>query len=1143
MRARNYQKLSHEDHIRTISDTYIGSDKQVPREARLLTTIETPNGKKHSFVSTTISLPEAVEYLFLEIESNAGDNADRSYQQGVDPGPVTVMMNGTTIAVRNSGLPIPVEMHPEHKVYVPELIFGMLLTSSNYSGTRTGAGRNGYGAKLVNLYSKSFSIEVADPVRGILYKQSWQNLMNVRHEPILTHYEGPAYVTVYYDLDLARFGYSEYPQEAFGLFAAHVADLSLTSKIVTHFNDQTFSLSKIEDYSALFRNADASGKKPKMLIHRETTPFFYELCLIDTPDEASNVSFANTKLTRQGGTHITAVMKAMEGLIKIVNGEGKGKEAKDPKSARRKVTLKDLAPHLSIIINCRVENPGWSDQMKTGLKSPALKIALPEGLFKKMASWDLVARLFSTIESRELKALSSTDGKKRKHVNIHQLQDANFAGTKQSSDCSLYVVEGVSASGYAGGLADALEGRDYIGIYPIRGKLLNVMNANPMQIANNDVISRLKEVIGLREGLDYSIQKNFETLRYGHLIILADADVDGKHIIGLILNLFFCRFPTLLARGFVKYLRTPVLRLKKGKQTQSFFSDSEYLRWQAANPDYKTWEHKYCKGLGSSSEREVADDSKQPRVVVCFYDENAPTSMKLAFDEALTDLRKNWIEQFKNSVSEIFTVEGPEVQSVSDFINIEMVRFSLDNLSRSVPRMLDGLKVSQRKAIWGAMSHWKSWHSSKKLPTTKVKQLAGKVSGETAYKHGEDNIAKTIMAMAQVYVGTNNMPYFVRDGQFGSRKWLGEDTPDSRYPFTCPEKWWPYVFRKEDEPLLTYVEDEGQILEPVTLLPILPMCMINGCNGIGTGWSTFMPNHSPSEVADWLEKKILEQELPEINPWYMGFEGGIYLKPVRQEEVDDDDDHEGEVGYSMITSGIFHQKGDQVIITELPIGRGMQKYSEWLKTLVEAKIIKDYQDKSTLNVPQIIIEGFPKPTLRRLKLQRSFGMTNIVLLDTHDNPKRYPNTTCLLEDFYAQRLPYYEKRKANHLKELKEKFDKISHKIRLVLAVLSGEIVVSNRKKSEVVAQLEQKGIPKTLLKEVNLYHLTAEEVERLQREKDETEQAYQTYSQLPYQQIWLNELIEFKKFWAKFQVEKEEEQTQEDETSGKSRKGGKKAK
>ena len=228
--ASNYSRYKDpRDHIYNICDSYVGSDAKMERHERVL------NLETGLFEEKEISLTQAVERIFVEISSNAGDNVARSLRQGIDPGEVTITMDRHTIKVRNGGIPIPIEMHPdEENMYAPELIFGNLFSSSNYdkTKTRTECGRNGFGAKLTNIFSKDFHVTIADHHNGLLYKQHWSDNMKTRRDPVITKLkEGvKPFVEIVYTMDFERFGYAEYPDEAFELFARHCADMAFALK-------------------------------------------------------------------------------------------------------------------------------------------------------------------------------------------------------------------------------------------------------------------------------------------------------------------------------------------------------------------------------------------------------------------------------------------------------------------------------------------------------------------------------------------------------------------------------------------------------------------------------------------------------------------------------------------------------------------------------------------------------------------------------------------------------------------------------------------------------------------------------------------------------------------------------------------------
>lgn len=1180
---RRYQ--STRDHIYNVTDTYVGSDEKIPRKERVL------NLNTLLFEGIKIELPEAIERVFVEISSNSGDNVARSIRRGIDPGIVDIKMNRTTISVRNGGIPIPIEIHPTEKIWVPQLIFGVLHSSSNYdkNRVRTECGRNGYGAKLTNIFSKKFMVIVGDPNNKLKYTQIWGNNMKHISEPLIDkNYTGKAFVEIVYELDFERFGYKEYPDEAFSLFARHAADMSFTGKVPVSFNGVKLNVQDTKKYVSLYLGSEAMkksityykwapGVKTKNVkgvlkaVNKGVVPVI-EMCAVDTPYNAINVSFVNGMWTKNGGVHADAAFKALSsGVLKIFNKNRKGKAKKGPR-----LTSTDVKRHISIFISCWLGDPKFDGQTKTALRSPTPKITLTEDLIMPVTKWELFDRLYAELEAKQFKASSKTDGKKRKFLVDPKGEDANDAGTAKSANCTLYVTEGKSAMGFAAKMLSLYKnGRDFIGLLPLKGKPLNVMNSDPTQYNENAEIRELKKMLGLREKVDYLIDDNYKTLRYGHLMILADADTDGKHILGLVLNFFHCRFPSLLARGYVKYLRTKILDVRKGKQVIKFYNTHDYEEWQKRTPNWKTWEHSYFKGLGTSEDEDIKDEFKSPKVVQCFYDDIAPKTMELAFHKKFSDERKDWI---KNWIPD-FGVETMEIQPISAFINHEFIQFSISDISRSIPRFMDGLKRVQRKIIWGSMKKWGEKACSPKAAKVKVGNLASYVSEKTEYHHGPKSLCDAIVNMVHDFAGSNNLPYFEANGQFGTRNMLGKDASEPRYTRTRPQWWWNCVFKKEDMPLLKLVIDEGKECEPVTFLPIIPLHIINGTNGIGTGHSTFIPNHDPMDICMWLKAKINGYKLPTVLPWYRGFRGTIKLKPRKKrkpkntsdspvpdssennssennstnnssENIDmDDPDEVGDESddpilrddvnfmdpdtkYTMVTTGLFTTTGNKrkkVTVTELPIGRSMHDYNLWLTKQRENKNITGFSNYSKHDIPKFEITGMKNPSVRKLKLSRSFGMSNMVLLDVNDRPIKYNNTLEILESFYALRLPYYTKRKEFILGSMQRNINLLNDKIRFIISVIHGfnlvktypnitvkdvnankGILIMGLKRVDIVAQMELFNFDPKLLKSVTLNQCTEEKVNELRSKLEKELKEKEQIESISPEKMWENDIDGF---------------------------------
>lgn len=544
-KTSDYKSLSEIEHVLLRAGMYIGSVKQNAIDEWVL------DSETMTMVRQTISFPQGLERLFIEVLTNAGDNAIKSRALKVPPGKIEIMMDHDLISVTNGGVPMPVDIHPETGLYVPELVFGTMRSSSNYDENvkRTGAGLNGLGVKLVNIFSLNFTVVVCDGQRKLKYIQEWSENMTQRSDPYIEEYSGPSTVQVIYKVDFKRFGYEQYPDETFWLFARHAADASFNYKLPVTFNGIEMYYPDIRDYATLY-----FGKEQKRIVHYEwddnvvtvrkaglglvaknpTILANVELCVVDTPDEGAWISFVNGIMTKDGGVHVDQALKALTGtLLSELNessGRKRGKNSakknsnskKDKKDNKKpvkeiKLTAGDIKPHLSIILTCRLNDPEFVGQHKSVLSSPTPRIAIDERELNPIFKWDLIERLRRSLEAKHFRTLAKTDGKKRRHIRLDKGEMANNAGGVLSMQCSLYAVEGGSAAGYVEKMRDFIDeegtyGTDFIGFIPFKGKPLNVMDCKFEKILRNKEFERLKTALGLKEDVDYTSDANFRTL-------------------------------------------------------------------------------------------------------------------------------------------------------------------------------------------------------------------------------------------------------------------------------------------------------------------------------------------------------------------------------------------------------------------------------------------------------------------------------------------------------------------------------------------------------------------------------------------------------------------------------------------------------
>ena len=759
-----YKSKTQLEHILDLPDTYIGSIERYDKDSLIY------DFENKIIVYKKIRQPEGLERIFLEVASNAGDNVQRSRESNVNYGNILFKFTDTSVEVINGGNMIPVDKNSEG-VWIPELIFETFLTSSNYDQNeeKRVCGRNGLGAKLCNAWSVFFSIHIHNAVQGREYYQEWRNNMKEKSDPIIKPYNKKTnLMTVKFQPDFERIfkndketAQKSFSKEDIQIFLKHCVDMAFSCNVKVNI-EVNCPLLEI-NYSELVNPGIISYIKhifptEKNIIYEND---FMECAIIDVSEDnvhekLLNISFVNGIITKTG-THISALSsKVGSAIIECLSVNNIIKESDKFVS---KLKPKDITSHVSIISSFRLINPKFSSQTKENLTSPIPTFNLKSDYFLSIKKWKLIDHIMNTIENKLEKDMVKTDGKKKKHVKIDSLEDANWAGSSRSKDCTLYLLEGDSAMSYAiKYISYTKDGRNTQGCIPLKGKPLNVINATISQIGANTVFTNIKTALGLREGIDYKIDENYDTLRYGKIVILSDADNDGKHIAGLVLLYFYSRYKSLLERGCINILRTPLVRIKKGSSYKFFYNE------RAVNEDdLKNALVRYCKGLGSSTDDEIKQDVNCSKFVEMTLDEESNKSLLLAFDESHSGHRKPWITSRLGVLDkDKINIEDINPYPISSFINEEVIEYSIENLQRAIPSLIDGLKDSQRKALYGGFMKFK-----KNSHPLKVAQFAGMISSITDYKHGEKSMEDTIKGMAESFTGSNNLAYFSEIGQFG----------------------------------------------------------------------------------------------------------------------------------------------------------------------------------------------------------------------------------------------------------------------------------------------------------------------------------------------------------------------------------------
>lgn len=1345
-----YQKKDHVEHIYDLPDTYTGSIESTEVNMFVL------DENKTKMRENRILYVPGFFKIFDEILVNALDHKQRD-PENCKTIKINFDVGKSEITIWNDGKGIDIEKHPVYDKWIPEMLFGELLTSTNYDKEqkRIVGGKNGYGAKLTNIFSKKFKIETVDAIRKKKYVQIFEDNMKVKKEPTITnsHSYSKPYTCITFLPDYNKFNMPDgISSDTYLLMEKRVYDSiafnyeNRVEPFQIYLNDEKLKVKGFSKYVEMYLDVvdsfyvvDESQTRWKVALANSQNMTYMD------------VSFVNGIWTMKGGKHVDYVLNQIIDKIKEFLSKYQKTKSKVFKNSQ-------IKEHLWLFLSCIIENPSFTSQTKEEMSTKhtqfGSKWVCDDKFIEKFVKGPFLERILESIQATEEKTLKKSDGNKKNIVRVPKLEDANYAGTKKSLECTLILTEGDSAK------ASALSGlsvhgpsfRDTFGVFPLKGKFLNVRDANTSQIMSNEEIKNLKQILGLQQGKEYT-KENLHELRYGSVSLMTDQDsvtgdtpilmsvnennnnkiiiksieniedspiwlldilsgkefyfprdetfvwtnsgwsqikkvirhkidnnekkiykliskkgvvdvtedhslldhlgnkitvkqvktstrllysfpfqmkdssfsdklevfvennkynaqirfmlesikgnqveidydnekdiyhivvnrfsydpfviekiieqkyteshsyvydlethnhqfqagvgelivhnTDGSHIKGLVMNFFHHFFPSLLKiDGFFKSYITPIVRGFKGKQTIDFYTLSDYHKFKNdPTTGGNTFHYKYYKGLGTSSSKEMQEYFKKMNNITILYDDaiSCDECIELAFKKNKTHERKDWLKSYDPSETIEYKKENHIKRvSIEDFIHKDLKHFSNADNIRSIPNYMDGLKPSQRKVLYGTFLKCGVQNTS-----IKVAQLSGHISEKTCYHHGEMSLEQTIVNMAQNFVGSNNINWLKPEGMFGTRLKGGKDHASSRYIFTKLQEITFYTFRKEDSLLYKYNDDDGILIEPVEYYPVVPNILINGCQGIGTGYSTFVPCFNPLEIAqeciNFTNGADMKQQLL---PWYHGFRGKI-----------------NQVNESFSTEGIMevHEQESKIIIKELPVGEWTENYKEFLEEQMYAYL--EFKKKSKMkglnsnndckyNLPitgvvnkstdtdinfeityECSVESIHEIfSAKNLRLINKISCSNMYLYV--DNVlQKFNSATDILKFFCEKRLEKYNIRKDKILADMKNEYLYLNEKIRFLYAVIDGSLVIFKTKTDIILKNLEKLKFKKKESKydyliKMPIDKFTLENILELEKERELLVKKISDMEKMSCNEIWKNELIEWIQEYEKY--------------------------
>jgi len=1110
------QQKTDKQHILDNPDTYIGSVENIDANMWIMSedgerivekNINYIPGLFKLFDEGIVNCRDHVIRMETKVSANVENSVPVSY---ID---VAIQDDGTIVMI-NDGNGIDVVQHPEYKTWVPELIFGHLRTSTNYNKEekKIVGGKNGFGFKLVLIWSTYGQIETVDHIRGLKYTQEFKNNLDEIGIPKITKAsKAKPYTKITFKPDYERLGISGLTSDIIALLKKRVYDISaVTDKTIkVKYNSAVVPTKNFEQYINLY-----IGDKTAAPRVYEDANGRWEYAVGLTPtNEFVQVSFVNGIYTSKGGKHVEYILNQI--TRKLTEYIEKRKKVK--------VNPNTIKEQLILFLRCDIENPAFDSQTKDYMNTPSTKFGskcdVSDKFIEKVAKMGVMDAALQLTEVKENKAAKKTDGTKSKSIRgIPKLDDANWAGTERSKECMIIFCEGDSAkTGVISGLSS--EDRNTIGVYPLKGKVMNVRGEATKKVSENKEIAEIKKILGLEMGKNYgSIEEVHKSLRYSKVVFMTDQDLDGSHIKGLCINLFQNEWASLTRiPGFIGFMNTPILKAKKGSTELKFYNEGEYDAWKNET-DTKGWNIKYYKGLGTSTKTEFREYFEEKKFVG--FEHTGVTSddaIDMVFNKKRADDRKTWLETVYNRSS--FADTSKQMIPYEEFINKELIHFSKYDCDRSIPNLMDGLKISLRKILFSAFK--------KRLSSEiKVAQFSGYVSENSCYHHGEESLNKAIVGMAQNFVGSNNINILFPSGQFGSRIRGGQDASSPRYIFTRLERIARAIFPEQDDNVLNYLNDDGTPVEPQFYVPILPMVLINGSKGIGTGFSTEIMCYNPLQIIGYLKNKLqqfVNNESEEFLPYYEGFTGDIT-------KINDS---------KFLFRGKYEKmEQDKIRVIELPIGVWTEDFKELLCELQNDKdkdgkkvvpLVKDVYENYTDTTVEFVVT-FSKGKVaelealkgdhgtngleKALKLYSTSSTTNMNLFNEDDKLKKYDSVEDIIDDYYVIRLHYYGLRKDYMIDALEKELLILSNKARYIQEVLSDTIDLRKKKKEQINVLLESKGYSiidedgdfKYLVR-MPMDSVSEENVAKLLQDHDTKQDTLDKIKATTIEEMWLQEL------------------------------------
>jgi DNA topoisomerase-2 len=602
-----YKVLDHISHVLLRPQTYLGSNK-----------LSKTNKWCYSEENNKMEFKE-MEFIpsFLKIfDEIIMNSVDESKREGTKLDTIKITISDNIIKIWDNG-GVPVVIHKDHGIFLPEIIFGVLMSGSNYSDDedRIVAGTNGLGVKLANIFSKEFTISTCDAKNH--FYQVFSNNMRDRTEPTIKKSK-KNHTEISYIPDYEKFKMEGLDETHFNLLKKRTVDIAACNPgIKIYFNEQLIKSNTFPDYVSLYTDgAFYESNKEKT----------WSIGIAASNEGFRQVSFVNSTETYDGGSHVDYILNQIISELRLFFQK------------KHKVDIKpsEIKNHIFLFLNTTVINPSFSSQTKekliTEVKDFGFTYVVSAKLIKDILKSEIVETILDWISRKkdaDANKLAREVNKNLAKIKVEKLIDAKG---KNRQECSLCLFEGDSASSSFRSYRDD----NTQGAFCLRGKFVNATDMTNAKLVENKEVLNFMAAMGLRLGEPADPSK----LRYGKILIFTDADFDGFSINGLLINFLYKYWPELFINQMVYRVETPIVVSQnlKSKKKINFYTQDEYNKWlKTITP--KEWIIKYKKGLAALSDDEYEEIILKPRTILILPDDYSSQSLNVWFGKD-SELRK-----------------------------------------------------------------------------------------------------------------------------------------------------------------------------------------------------------------------------------------------------------------------------------------------------------------------------------------------------------------------------------------------------------------------------------------------------------------------------------------------------------------------